>query len=142
VIRVRRLAGLALGLEGGPSDLRPLCFRKILLATVDAAPNVDSVERVLWWLFGSSAGAATRIRIILAIRQQPRNALQLAEALGLDYTTVRHHLGVLVKNGLVSTAGDRYGQVYFLSSSMESHWSVFEKIAANVKDGGGSDAAE
>ncbi len=101
---------------------------------------MDSVERILWWLFGSSAGASTRGRVVLAIREQPRNAQQLAEALDLDYTTVRHHLRVLSENGLVATAGERYGQVYFLSSSMESHWAVFERIEENVKARGGRDA--
>lgn len=95
--------------------------------------DVDSIERVLWWLFGSSIGAATRARVLLAIREEPRNAQQISDALGLDYTTVRHHLRVLGRNGLVTTAGDRYGQVYFLSASMESHWSVFERIVERVK---------
>ena len=72
--------------------------------------------------------------MIRAIKEQPRNALQLAEALHLDYTTIRHHLKILEKNGLVSTAGGRYGQVYFLSNSMESHWAELERIA---KGGGG-----
>jgi len=97
---------------------------------------VDSVERILWWLCGSSIGAATRVRMLLAIRERPRNALQLAEALDVDYTTVRHHLRVLGRNGLVTPAGERYGQVYFLSSSMESHWDAFERIVAKMKTGG------
>jgi DNA-binding transcriptional ArsR family regulator len=98
---------------------------------------VDSVERVLWWLFGSSMGAPTRARVLLAIREQPRNAQQLSGALGLDYTTVRHHLRILSKNGLVTTAGERYGQVYFVSTAMESHWSIFERIVDNVRGKGG-----
>jgi len=89
---------------------------------------VESFERILWWLFASSAGAATRTRVLLAIRGEPRNARRLTEALGLDYTTVRHHLRVLLKNRLVVTAGERYGQVYFLSPMMESHWGDLERI--------------
>ncbi len=89
---------------------------------------MDSIERVLWWLLAGSAGADTRIRVLLAIREEPRNAQQLAQALDLDYTTVRHHLRVMEQNGLVTTTGDRYGRLYFLSSSMESHWEVFERI--------------
>lgn len=83
---------------------------------------MESFERVLWWLFAGSAGAAMRARVLFAIREQPRNAQQLAGALQVDYTTVRHHLRVLLKNGLVATAGDSYGRMYFLSNSMESHW--------------------
>ena len=100
---------------------------------------MDSVERVLWWLFGSSAGARTRTRLVFAIREHPRNAQQLAEALGLDYTTVRHHLKVLQKNGLVTTAGERYGQVYFASQALESHWNVVEHIAERAKPEGEKD---
>jgi len=97
---------------------------------------VDSFERVLWWLFRSSIGAATRARVLVAIRDEPRNAQQLAEGLALDYKTVRHHLRVLGKNGLVTTAGERYGQVYFLSPSIESRWAVFENIVRNMQTRG------
>lgn len=88
--------------------------------------------RVLWWLFASSAGAVTRTRVLLAIREEPRNARRLKEALDLDYTTVRHHLRVLTKNGFLLTGGPKYGQLFFLSPSFESHWAAFEKIAAKV----------
>ncbi len=94
---------------------------------------MDSLERILWWLFAGSAGADTRTRVLRAIREQPRNAQQLAQALGLDYTTVRHHLRVMEKNGLVTTTGDRYGRLYFLSGSMESHWDIFEGILQQKK---------
>jgi len=97
---------------------------------------VDSFERVLWWLFRSSIGAATRARVLVAIRDEPRNAQQLAEGLALDYKTVRHHLRVLGKNGLVTTAGERYGQVYFLSPSIESRWAVFENIVRDMQTRG------
>jgi len=94
---------------------------------------VDSLERILWWLFAGSAGADTRRRVLRAIRERPRNAQQLSQGLDLDYTTVRHHLRVLEKNGLVTTTGDRYGKLYFLSSSMESHWETLEGILAKTR---------
>jgi len=99
---------------------------------------VDSIDRVLWWLFGSSAGAGTRARVALAIREEPRNAQQLAQALALDYTTVRHHLRVLSENGLVVTAGARYGQVYFLAGPFESHWETFDRIVSKMRAKGES----
>lgn len=91
---------------------------------------MDDVERLLWWLVQGSAGAPTRARILRALRVQPRNAQQLAEELGMDYTTIRHHLRVLTVNHLVVTAGDRYGQMYFLSSILESRWAAFEAITS------------
>ncbi len=100
---------------------------------------MDSVERLMWWLFGSSAGASTRVRLVRALKAEPRNNQRLADELTLDYTTVRHHLRVLSKNGFLMTGGPKYGQLFFLSPSFESHWAMFEKIAAKVApetDGG------
>jgi DNA-binding transcriptional ArsR family regulator len=89
---------------------------------------LDAFERLLWWLFVGSAGAKTRVQVLLAIKEEPRNALQLAQKLVLDYTTVRHHLKVLEKNGIVVTEGDKYGRVYFVSDAMEFHWKSLESI--------------
>ncbi len=89
---------------------------------------MDSFERLLWWLFAGSAGAATRKLVLFSIKEKPRNAQQLAIALKLDYTTVRHHLKVLESNRLVLTAGEKYGKVYFVSESMEAHWDKLLEI--------------
>ncbi len=89
---------------------------------------VDSFERILWWLFAGSAGARTRASVLFSIREQPRNAQQLSEALNLDYSTVRHHLRVLEKNRIVVSEGEKYGKLYFISDIMESHWATLEEI--------------
>lgn len=88
---------------------------------------MDSVQQLVWWLFLSSAGGPTRARLVRALREQPRNAQQLADALRLDYTTVRHHLRVLQRNRLIETVGDRYGQTYFVAPSLEAHWAMIER---------------
>ena len=93
---------------------------------------MDSVQQLIWWLFQSSTGGPTRVRLVRALREEPRNAQQLSIGLGLDYTTVRHHLRVLERNHLLEVRGDRYGQVYFLSPSLESRWSVLEEILARA----------
>ena len=94
---------------------------------------MDAFERLLWWLFAGSVGAATRAHILSAIREEPRNAQQLSEALNLDYTTVRHHLRVLESNRLVLTEGEKYGKVYFVSDNMEAHWDKLEAILKRNK---------
>jgi len=94
--------------------------------TVSAA--VDAFERLLWWLFAGSVGGSTRARVVYAIKEEPRNAQQLSEGLGLDYTTVKHHLKVLGQNHIVLTEGNSYGKLYFLSDAMESHWGKLEEI--------------
>ncbi len=91
---------------------------------------MDSLSRVLWWLFASSGGARSRTALVRAIREQPRNAQQLSEAVAMDYTTVRHHLRVLVQNRLLETTGEHYGQVYSLAPALETRWEELERIAA------------
>jgi DNA-binding transcriptional ArsR family regulator len=97
---------------------------------------LDAFERLLWWLFVGSAGGRTRVVVLKAIKEQPRNTLQLSQHLGLDYTTVRHHLRVLEKNGIVVGEGERYGRVFFVSDAMEFHWSKFEAILAKTERAG------
>jgi len=89
---------------------------------------LDAFERLLWWLFAGSAGAKTRELVLSAIKEEPRNAQQLSEALNLDYTTVRHHLKVLEQNRIVVTEGSSYGKLYFVSDSMEAHWQNLQAI--------------
>jgi len=95
--------------------------------------ELDAFERLLWWLFAGSAGGRTRKIVLSAIREQPRNAQQLSEALHLDYTTIRHHLKVLEQNRLIVTEGDAYGKLYFISDSMEAHWTTLESILRKAK---------
>lgn len=113
--------------------------RTILLLRPAEAVNavVDAFERLLWWLFAGSAGAKTRAMVLTAIREEPRNAQQLSEALKLDYTTVRHHLKVLEQNRIVITEGDSYGKLYFLSDSMEAHWQNLQAILEKTRKRGG-----
>ena len=56
------------------------------------------------------------------------NANQLANLLGVDYRTIRHHLRVLEKNKIITSAGDRYAVTYFLHPEMEENYVVFEEI--------------
>ena len=91
---------------------------------------MDSFSRVLWWLFASSAGARTRSELVRALREEPRNAQQLAQAVAMDYTTVRHHLRVLSENRLVESTGAHYGQVYSVAAALEARWDELERITA------------
>jgi DNA-binding transcriptional ArsR family regulator len=97
---------------------------------------LDAFERLLWWLFAGSAGAGTRAIVLAAIRGEPRNAQQLSEALGLDYTTIRHHLKVMEQNRIVVTEGEAYGRMYFVSEAMEAHWASLQTILQRAKKKG------
>jgi DNA-binding transcriptional ArsR family regulator len=104
-----------------------------LTSTGSAIFAMDPFERLLWWLFAGSTGAETRAHVLRSIKEQPRNAQQLSEMLGLDYTTVRHHLKVLQQNRLVITEGEKYGKLYFLSDAMEANWNKLDEILEKTR---------
>jgi len=90
------------------------------------------MEDILWYLFASSRGGETRARIVRRLDEQPRNANQLAEDLGFDYTTIRHHLDVLGDDNVVRRAGDGYGDVYLLTDQVQHHRETLEEILDTV----------
>jgi len=106
------------------------------------------MEGVLWYLLASSRGGATRARILRTLQERPRNANQLATALDLDYTTIRHHLDVLMDNNVLRRSGEEYAAAYLFTDQARSNWDVVEEVldavAPNASDAGGpqTDAEE
>lgn len=77
-----------------------------------------------------------RARIINDLHDRPYNANQLTEKLGLDYKTVRHHLKILIDNGIIeSNSGEKYGTMYFLSKNMEENYALFMEIWEKIGKG-------
>lgn len=91
------------------------------------------MEAVLWYVLTGTRGGTNRARILRALDDRPRNANQLAEALDLDYKTVRHHLDVLVENGVLEDSGDDYGAVYLPTDRARHHWDTIEEIIDQVE---------
>jgi DNA-binding transcriptional ArsR family regulator len=56
------------------------------------------------------------------------NTNKLRNLLSLDYRTVRHHLEVLEDNGLITSMGNRYGKMFFVSQQLEENMEEFEAI--------------
>ena len=92
------------------------------------APRSRSFRHLLHWLIAGSRGGVNRAKIIRILNDEPMNANQLTGMLEVDYRTVRHHLDVLEKNGVITPMGERYGMMYFLSPEMEENYQVFEEI--------------
>lgn len=90
------------------------------------------MKQILWWLVAGSKGGINRTRIISALHKRPYNANQLTQMLGLDYKTVRHHLDVLRKHHVITTMGEGYGTMYFLSDSMRTNFENFLEIWKQV----------
>ena len=87
---------------------------------------------VLGWLIAGTRGGVTRAKIIQTLKDTPQNANQLANLLGMDYRTIRHHLAVLEKNRIITSAGEGYGITYFLSPAMEQNYALFEEILKKI----------
>jgi len=88
---------------------------------------------MFWFLFASTQGAATRIRIVKLLQNHPYNANQLSTELSLDYKAVRHHLKILENNNLVGKFEANYGATYYLSSLFEENVAIFDEISARMK---------
>jgi DNA-binding transcriptional ArsR family regulator len=92
-----------------------------------------NAKRVLWFLFAGSRGGENRIRIIDFLKKRPYNINQLADALGVDYKLVQHHIGVLERNNMVTKTGEKYAVLYFISNYLEANIEAFNEIQAAIK---------
>ena len=76
-------------------------------------------RKLLLYLFTSTRGGFTRLRIIMHLLEQPYNTHQLSKELDLDYKAIQHHMKVLEKNNMVSKIGEKYGAIFHLSTFLE-----------------------
>jgi DNA-binding transcriptional ArsR family regulator len=94
--------------------------------------RVRQLKYLLGWLIAGTRGGVTRAKIIQTLKENPQNANQLANFLGMDYRTIRHHLRILQKNRIITSAGNGYGITYFLSPEMEENYGLFEEIMNKI----------
>jgi len=84
-------------------------------------------RKLLLYLFTSTRGGLTRLRIVMHLLDQPYNTHQLTKVLGLDYKAVQHHMKVLEKNNMVSKIGEKYGAIFHLSNFLEINISALDE---------------
>jgi len=84
-------------------------------------------RKLLLYLFTSTRGGFTRLRIIMHLLDQPYNTHQLSKELDLDYKAIQHHMKVLEKNNMVSKIGEKYGAIFHLSTFLEINISALEE---------------
>ena len=94
--------------------------------------NEPEAKRLLWFVFAGTRGGLNRMKLILALKNQPLNANQLAKELGLDYKAIQHHIKVLEKNNLVTKAGEKYGVTFFVSTFLEVNMESFDEIVSKL----------
>jgi DNA-binding transcriptional ArsR family regulator len=95
-------------------------------------PDPDA-KRVLWFLFAGSRGGENRIKIVDLLKKRPYNINQLADALGVDYKLVQHHIGVLERNNMVTKTGEKYAVLYFISNYLEANIEAFNEVQAAIE---------
>ena len=96
-------------------------FKEIIRSrssSVQRSPDKQT-RKLLLYLFTSTRGGFTRLRIIMHLFNQPYNTHQLSKVLDLDYKAVQHHMKVLEKNNMVSKIGEKYGAIFHLSNFLE-----------------------
>lgn len=91
------------------------------------------MEAVLWHVLASSRGSDNRLVLLRLLDERPRNANELAEAMDVDYTTVRHHLDVLAENSVVEEATEGYGAIYMPTQQTRDHWEIVETIMESME---------
>ena len=92
------------------------------------------MRKLIWWVFTGTSGGPNRARIVRALNERPYNAHQLAENLGLNYKTIRHHLKILQENNIITSSGkNKYGELYFLSKEMEENYGIFKDLWKELK---------
>ena len=104
-------------------------FKEILRSrTVSDQRKPDKQTRkLLFYLFTSTRGGFTRLRIIMSLLDKPYNTHQLSQELELDYKAIQHHMKVLEKNNMVSKIGEKYGAIFHLSNFLEMNISALDE---------------
>ena len=95
---------------------------------------MTSIKNILYWLIANSVGGYSRGLILNHLFDQPENAYNLSIKLNIDYNTTRYHLDILVKNGLLETAGSSYGKTYFIKNDLMKEKQYFFKIWNEYKE--------
>ncbi len=82
-------------------------------------------RKLLFYLIEGTRGGKTRALILKHLNDRSHNAHQLAKILKMDYKTIRHHLDVLIKNGIIIKDNNDRTNVYSISKNMELEMNMF-----------------
>jgi len=94
---------------------------------------MDNFGRILWYVFATTRGGPTRIRIMDLLIERPYNLHQLSRELGMDYKTVQHHVRMLEENRILTPEERKYGSIYFPSAMFDGVKDIFLEIKKKVR---------
>ena len=113
-----------------------LCRSKIFKNVVNYEEiKVDKqIKEKFSTVFTGMGGRFTRLRIICAITEEPKNPNELSKKLELNYKTVTHNIWVLEKNGFITREGDGYGATFspsiLLTENLSTLYVVIRRVEA------------
>ncbi|MCZ7402758.1 MAG: response regulator [Candidatus Methanoperedens sp.] len=76
-------------------------------------------QKLLCHLIQGTRGGKTRALILKHLSDKSYNAHQLATLLKMDYKTIRHHIKILIKNGIIGKVNERSSDSYFISNNID-----------------------
>jgi len=85
-------------------------------------------QKLLCYLIQGTRGGKTRALILKHLSDKSYNANQLATALNMDYKTIRHHLKVLIKNGIIAKSNDGYCDLYSIPNNIDLNSKIIESF--------------
>lgn len=94
----------------------------------------DNFGRILWYVFATTRGGPTRVRIVELLIKRPYNLHQISKELKLDYKTVQHHIKVLEENRIISAEEKKYGSIYFPTALFLDLKDIFEEIKDKMRE--------
>jgi DNA-binding transcriptional ArsR family regulator len=90
------------------------------------------VKKLLSEVFTGMQGRYSRLKIILALAEDPLNTFQLSKKLGNDYKSVQHNIKILEKNHLIEKVGNDYGGMFFISDLLSNNLPTLLKVIEKV----------
>ena len=117
------------GLDSTKSLLQKLVKEKNIQENEKTDPYV---KKLFSEVFTGMQGRYSRLKIILALAEDPLNTFQLSKKLGNDYKSVQHNIKILEKNHLIEKVGNDYGGMFFISDLLSNNLPTLLKVIEKV----------
>ncbi|MFW6064881.1 MAG: PAS domain-containing protein [Candidatus Natronoplasma sp.] len=89
---------------------------------------MSELKQDLSYLILGQQGGENRIKILDHLKDRSYNINQLANTLDLNYRTIKHHIDILIDHDLITSSGEGYGDVYFISQKLEENYDLLQEM--------------